>query len=163
MHATAADLRGLWTILGRSGNGSGQQLAAGAGECRACLARGLPTAAARRTHGEGPRISCRLPLQQAVLQFTAPPARCVHLGALPETSLMPALNCSISAVGPPAVDLMHRLQWAVQVAVAVQPGAFATRARYGMAVGGLLYMNATNAVKAGRAFALFAPPKAKMA
>lgn len=41
---------------------------------------------------------------------------------------------------------------ALTVLVAAQPAAFATRARYGMATAGLLYMNLTNVLKARRTF-----------
>ncbi len=41
---------------------------------------------------------------------------------------------------------------ALTVAVAAQPAAFATTARYCMAVGGLAYINVTNGIKARRAF-----------
>lgn len=50
---------------------------------------------------------------------------------------------------------------ALTLAVAVQPGAFATRARYAMAIGGLLYMNFANVLKARRTFGGAAPARLK--
>ncbi len=55
---------------------------------------------------------------------------------------------------------------ALTAAVVAQPGGFATRVRYGMACGGLLYMNFANVLKARRTFggaaaAAAAKPKAQ--